>query len=198
LLPATFALHTNAALKNHQLMKALLALSRAIDTLNERVGRAVAWLVLATTLVSAANAGMRYAFGMSSNAWLELQWYLFAAIFLLAAGYTLKHNGHVRIDILYGHLSERAQAWIDLLGALVFLLPFSLLLVWFSWFGFADAWQHGEMSPDSGGLLRWPVRALIPLGFGLLALQGISESIKRMAFLRGQLPLAHERPTEKV
>jgi TRAP-type mannitol/chloroaromatic compound transport system permease small subunit len=179
-------------------MKALLALSRAIDTLNEYVGRAVAWLVLATTLVSAANAGMRYAFGMSSNAWLELQWYLFAAIFLLAAGYTLKHNGHVRIDILYGHLSERARAWIDLLGALIFLLPFCLLLVWFSWFGFADAWLHSEMSPDAGGLLRWPVRALIPLGFALLALQGMSESIKRMAFLRGQLPLLHERPTEKV
>jgi TRAP-type mannitol/chloroaromatic compound transport system permease small subunit len=179
-------------------MKALLALSRAIDVLNERVGQAVAWLVLATTLVSAANAGMRYAFGMSSNAWLELQWYLFAAIFLLAAGYTLKHNGHVRIDILYGRLSERAQAWIDLLGALVFLLPFSLLLVWFSWFGFADAWQHGEMSPDAGGLLRWPVRVLIPLGFALLALQGISESVKRIAFLRGQIPLILERPSEKV
>jgi TRAP-type mannitol/chloroaromatic compound transport system permease small subunit len=179
-------------------MKALLALSGAIDALNERVGRVVSWLVLATTLVSAANAGMRYAFGMSSNAWLELQWYLFAAIFLLAAGFTLKHNGHVRIDILYGQLSERARAWIDLLGAVVFLLPFSLLLVWFSWFGFVDAWQHSEMSPDSGGLLRWPVRVLIPLGFALLALQGISESIKRIAFLRGHILLTLEQPTEKV
>jgi TRAP-type mannitol/chloroaromatic compound transport system permease small subunit len=175
-------------------MKALLSLSHTIDVVNEHVGRWVSWLVLATTLVSAANAGMRYTFNMSSNAWLELQWYLFAAIFLLAAGYTLKHNGHVRIDILYGHLSERARAWIDLLGALVFLLPFSLLLTWFSWFGFLDAWQHQEMSPDAGGLLRWPVRALIPLGFALLALQGISECIKRIAYLRGQGSLTLEPP----
>jgi len=179
-------------------MKALLALSHTIDAVNERIGRLVLWLVLAATLVSAANAGMRYSFGMASNAWLELQWYLFAAIFLLAAGYTLKHNGHVRIDILYGRLSERGRAWIDLLGALFFLLPFSLLLVWFSWPGFTAAWQHGEMSPDAGGLLRWPVRLLIPLGFALLALQGISESIKRVAFLRGQTTLTHERPVEKV
>jgi len=179
-------------------MKALLVLSRAIDALNERVGRVVLWLVLATTLVSAANAGMRYAFGMASNAWLELQWYLFAAIFLLAAGYTLKHNGHVRIDIFYGRLSERGRAWIDLFGALVFLLPLSLLLVWFSWPGFVAAWQHGEMSPDAGGLLRWPVRLLIPLGFALLALQGISEILKRIAFLRGQITLTLEQPTEKV
>jgi len=179
-------------------MNALLTLSRAIDILNERVGRLVQWLVLATALVSAANAGMRYSFGMASNAWLELQWYLFAAIFLLAAGYTLKHNGHVRIDILYGRLSERGRAWIDLVGALVFLLPLCLLLVWFSWPGFADAWQHGEMSPDAGGLLRWPVRLLIPLGFALLALQGISEIIKRVAFLRGLISLTHEQPTEKV
>jgi len=179
-------------------MKTLLALSRAIDSLNERVGRLVLWLVLAATLVSAANAGMRYAFSMASNAWLELQWYLFAAIFLLAAGYTLKHNGHVRIDILYGRLSERARAWIDLLGTLVFLLPFSLLLVWFSWPGFTDAWQHGEMSPDAGGLLRWPVRLLIPLGFALLSLQGISEIIKRIAFLRGHITLTLEQPVEKV
>jgi len=179
-------------------MKALLVLSRAIDALNERVGRVVLWLVLATTLVSAANAVMRYAFGLSSNAWLELQWYLFAAIFLLAAGYTLKHNGHVRIDIFYGRLSERGRAWIDLFGALVFLLPLNLLLVWFSWPGFADAWQHAEMSPDAGGLLRWPVRLLIPLGFALLALQGISEIIKRIAFLRGEITLTIEQPTEKV
>ena len=179
-------------------MKFWLTLSRAIDALNEQVGRAVLWLVLATTLVSAANAGMRYSFGMASNAWLELQWYLFAAIFLLAAGYTLKHNGHVRIDILYGRQSERGRAWIDLLGALVFLLPFSLLLVWFSWPGFTAAWQHGEMSADAGGLLRWPVRLLIPLGFALLALQGISESIKRVAFLRGQITLTLEQPAEKA
>ena len=179
-------------------MYVLISLSRAIDALNERVGRAVLWLVLVTALVSAANAVMRYAFGLSSNAWLELQWYLFAAIFLLAAGYTHKHNGHVRIDVVYGRLSERTQAWIDLLGGLVFLLPFSLLLMWFSWPNFVDAFQHGEMSPDSGGLLRWPVRLLIPLGFGLLALQGISEILKRIVFLSGHGPLVRERKTEPV
>ena len=179
-------------------MHALISLSRAIDALNERVGRAVLWLVLATTLISAINAVMRYALGLSSNAWLELQWYLFAAIFLLAAGYTHKHSGHVRIDVLYGRLSERAQAWIDLLGGIFFLLPFSLLLMWFSWPGFVDAWQHGEMSPDSGGLLRWPVRALIPAGFALLALQGISEILKRIVFLSGHGPLVREPKTDHV
>src|SRR4030066_2100451 len=155
-------------------MNILLAIARAIDAVNERVGRGLRGLVLVVALVSAANAVARYGLNLSSNAWLEIQWYLFGAIFLLAAGYTLKHNGHVRIDILYGRLSERARAWIDLLGTLIFLLPFSLLLVWFSWPGFADAWQHGEMSPDAGGLLRWPVRLLIPLGFALLALHSIS------------------------
>lgn len=179
-------------------MHALIILSRAIDALNEHVGRVLLWLVLITAVVSSANAVMRYAFGLSSNAWLELQWYLFAAIFLLAAGYTHKHNGHVRIDVLYGRLSERAQAWIDLLGGLFFLLPFSLLLTWFSWPSFVDALQHAEMSPDSGGLLRWPVRLLIPLGFALLALQGVSEIIKRMAFLSGHGPLGLERKTEPV
>jgi len=179
-------------------MKALLVISRRIDALNEGVGRAVLWLVLAATLISAANAGMRYAFDMASNAWLEMQWYLFAAIFLLAAGYTLKHNGHVRIDILYGRLTERRRAWVDLIGSLFFLLPFSLLLLWFSWPGFIDAFQHSEMSPDAGGLLRWPVRLLIPLGFALLALQGFSEIVKRVAFLRGQITLSSEHPVEKV
>lgn len=179
-------------------MKSLLSLSRRIDALNERVGRAVLWLVLFATLISATNAGMRYAFDMASNAWLELQWYLFAAIFLLAAGYTLKHNGHVRIDILYGRLTERGRAWVDLIGTLFFLLPFSLLMLWFSWPSFVDAFQHSEMSPDAGGLLRWPVRLLIPLGFALLALQGISEFIKRVAFLRGHATLSLEQPVEKV
>lgn len=179
-------------------MKALLAVSRAFDTLNESIGRAVRWLVLATTLVSAINAVMRYAFDLSSNAWLELQWYLFAAIFLLAAGYTLKHNGHVRIDIIYSRLSERAQAWIDLAGTLFFLLPFSALLMWFSWNGFFDAWEHGEMSPDAGGLVRWPVRFIVPLGFALLTLQGVSEAIKRIAFLVGHVPLTLDPPTGSV
>jgi TRAP-type mannitol/chloroaromatic compound transport system permease small subunit len=150
------------------------------------------------TLISAANALMRYGFGMSSNAWLEIQWYLFGAIFLLAAGYTLKHNGHVRIDIIYGRFSARTQAWIDLLGSLLFLLPLCGLIVWLAWPGFVDSFVSGETSPDAGGLIRWPVRLLIPLGFALLALQGVAEIIKRIAFLRGEGILTHERPREEV
>ena len=179
-------------------MKTWIAIAKGIDAANERIGRAVLWLVLAVTLISAANALMRYGFGMSSNAWLEIQWYLFGAIFLLAAGYTLKHNGHVRIDVIYGRLSERTRAWIDLLGALLFLLPLCGLMVWLAWPGFVDSIQSGEISPDAGGLIRWPVRLLIPLGFALLALQGVAEIIKRIAFLRGQGKLPHETPMEEV
>ena len=195
-------------------MKPWLALARLIDAVNERVGRAVTWLVLAATLISAANAGARYGFNLSSNAWLEIQWYLFGAIVLLAAGYTLKHNGHVRIDVIYGRFSARAQAWIDLLGALLFLLPLCGLMVWLSWPGFVESLQSGETSPDAGGLLRWPVRLLIPLGFTLLGLQGISEAIKHIAFLgrcsghgstssvpgvvRGEGKLTREQPREET
>jgi TRAP-type mannitol/chloroaromatic compound transport system permease small subunit len=175
-------------------MNALLALARTIDAVNERIGRLVLWLVLATTLVSGGNALARYALGRSSNAWLELQWYLFAAIFLLAAGYTLKHNGHVRVDVLYGRLGARTRAWIDLLGAALFLLPFCALMAWLAWPGFAESFASGERSPDAGGLLRWPVRLLIPLGFALLGLQGVAEAVKRIAFLRGAAALPEERP----
>jgi TRAP-type mannitol/chloroaromatic compound transport system permease small subunit len=178
-------------------MKILLALARAIDALNERVGRLVLWAVGAVTLVSAGNAVARYALGLSSNAWLEIQWYLFAGIFLLGAGYTLKHNGHVRIDIFYSRSSPRTQAWIDLAGGLLFLLPLALLMLWLSWPGFAESWRSGETSPDAGGLVRWPVRLLIPLGFGLLALQAIAEIVKRVAFLRGLDLLSHEKPVEE-
>ena len=179
-------------------MRFWIGTAKIIDATNERIGRAVLWLVLAVTLISAANALMRYGFGMSSNAWLEIQWYLFGAIFLLAAGYTLKHNGHVRIDVIYGRLSERTQAWIDLLGALLFLLPLCGLMVWLALPGFIDSLVRGEMSPDAGGLIRWPVRLLIPLGFALLTLQGVAEIIKRIAFLRGQGKLPHETPREEV
>ncbi len=179
-------------------MKRWLALARTIDAVNERVGRAVTWLVLAATLISAANALARYGLNLSSNAWLEIQWYLFGAIILLTAGYTLKHNGHVRIDVIYGRFSTRAQAWIDLLGALLFLLPLCGLMTWLSWPGFVESLQSGETSPDAGGLLRWPVRLLIPLGFALLGLQGISEAIKRIAFLRGEGKLTREQPQEEV
>ena len=179
-------------------MKALLALAHAIDALTERVGRVVIWLVLVATLISAGNALARYALGESSNAWLEIQWYLFGATFLLAAGYTLKHNGHVRIDILYNRLTPRGQAWIDLAGGLLFLLPMALLLAWFAWPMFVDAWVSHEMSPDAGGLVRWPVKLLLPVGFGLLALQGVAEVIKRVGVLSGHVVLPHEAPEEEV
>lgn len=175
-----------------------LRFANAIDSINEVGGRLVLWLVGAVTLISAGNALARYGLGRSSNAWLEIQWYLFAAIFLLAAGYTLKHNAHVRVDVFYARLSERGRAWVDLLGTLLFLLPFSLLLAWLSWPGFVDAVRSGETSPDAGGLMRWPVRLLLPLGFALLTLQGVSEAIKRIAFLRGAAPLSTETPREDV
>lgn len=164
-------------------MGALLKLADLIDVLNERVGQSVKWLVLLVTLISAGNALMRYTLGVSSNAGLEIQWYLFGAVFLLAAGYTLKHNAHVRIDFIYGRLSKRGQAWLDVLGTLLFLLPFTVLIIWFSWGMFMLAWQSAEMSPDAGGLLRWPAKLLIPVGFVLLALQGLAELIKNAAVL---------------
>jgi TRAP-type mannitol/chloroaromatic compound transport system permease small subunit len=176
----------------------LLALSRAIDALTERIGRLVIWLVLVATLVSAGNALARYALGQSSNAWLEIQWYLFGAVFLLAAGYTLKHNGHVRIDIFYGRLGAKGQAVIDLIGGLFFLLPMAGLLAWLAWPMFMDAWTTHEMSPDAGGLARWPVKLLLPVGFGLLALQGVAEIIKRIGVLTGALALQAEAPAEEV
>ncbi|MBZ0067875.1 MAG: TRAP transporter small permease subunit [Thiobacillus sp.] len=179
-------------------MKALLAFAHLIDALTERVGRVVIWLVLVATLISAGNALARYALGESSNAWLEIQWYLFGAMFLLTAGYTLKHNGHVRIDIFYNRLGERGQAWIDLLGGLLFLLPMAGLLAWLAWPIFMDAWVTQEISPDAGGLMRWPVKLLLPVGFALLALQGLAEVIKRLGVLSGHLVIPREAPEENV
>jgi TRAP-type mannitol/chloroaromatic compound transport system permease small subunit len=179
-------------------MKALLALARAIDKLNARTGRAVRWLVLATVGIAAANAIALWLLRDSSNAFIEIQWYLFGAVFLLAAGYTLRHNGHVRIDVIYNHLAERGRAWIDLIGGLLFLLPFSLLMVYLSWPSFVESLERGEVSSDPGGLIRWPVRLLIPLGFALLSLQGVSEVIKRLDFLRGGRPWVREQPKEEV
>jgi len=179
-------------------VNALLALARVIDAVTERVGRAVVWLVLVATLVSAANALARYALGESSNAWLEIQWYLFGAMFLLTAGYTLKHNGHVRIDIFYNRLTPRGQAWVDLVGGLVFLLPMAGLLAWLAWPMFHEAWVTHELSPDAGGLVRWPVKLLLPAGFALLALQGVAEVIKRIGVISGHLVLPQEKPEEEV
>src|SRR3954465_11455185 len=169
-------------------MKVLLALSRAIDALNENVGKLTYWLILAAVLLSTGNAIVRYTFNMSSNAWLEIQWYLFAFVFLFCAGYTLLHNQHVRIDIVTGGLSPRAKAWIDILGTLFFLLPMAIAIMWLSWPVFVDAYQSNEVSTNAGGLGVWPARLMLPAGFMLLVLQGISELIKRIAFLQGLIP----------
>ena len=169
-------------------MTLLLRLSRLIDAVNDLVGRSVYWLVLAMVLISAANAIVRKVFNYSSNAFLEAQWYLFSAVFLLAAGYTLLRNEHVRIDVIAGRLSHRAQAWIDILGTLFFLFPMALLIMWLSWPYFVHSYVDGEVSGSAGGLILWPARALIPAGFALLVLQGLSELIKRVAFIAGKGP----------
>lgn len=179
-------------------MKALLAVSRQIDALNEGIGKLVMWLVLITTLIATGNALAKYLLGEGSNAWLEAQWYGFGAMFLLGAGYTLKHNGHVRIDVIYQRFSARGQAVIDLLGSVLFLLPVAGLLAWLAWPLFAESWRIHEMSPDDGGLLRWPVKLLLPVGFGLLLLQGFSEIIKRVGVLTGDMPPGNEKPAEEV
>jgi len=166
-------------------MHALLRLSGLIDALTERVGRAASWLILAATLTCAGNAFVRYAFHMSSNAWLEVQWYLFAAVFLLCSGYALKHNQHVRIDVISGRLSPRARAWIEIFGTLLFLLPMGLVILWLSWPVFTMSWISGEVSANANGLVLWPARLLVPAGFALLVLQGLAELIRRIAFLRG-------------
>lgn len=174
----------------------LLKLSQGIDALNERIGRLVIWLVLIATLISAGNAVVRYGLNTSSNAWLEIQWYLFGLIFLLGAGYTLKHNGHVRIDVLYGRFSSRAKAWVDLLGGLLFLLPMSGIIAWLGWDFFLASYAVDETSPDAGGLLRWPIKLAVPLGFALLWLQGVSEVIKRAGVLWGGISLPEEQSKE--
>lgn len=179
-------------------MQFLLRVSRFIDAVSERIGNVLIWLLLATVLISTGNAVVRKLFSIGSNAWLEIQWYLFGAMFLLAAGYTLKHNGHVRIDIFYNRFGTRGQAWIDLIGGLLFLLPMAILLAWLAWPMFLDAWLSHEMSPDAGGLVRWPVKLLLPLGFGLLALQGVAEVIKRLGVLTGRVTLPRENPEEEV
>lgn len=166
-------------------MTPLLKLSGLIDGLTARVGKVTFWLVLAMTIVSAGNATVRFAFDYSSNGLLEIQWYLFAAVFLLCSPYTLQKNEHVRIDVLSSKLSPRGLAVIDIIGSLFFLLPMVTLVLWMSLPLVADSFRIGEMSANAGGLIRWPVKALLPLGFTLLALQGISELIKRVAFLQG-------------
>lgn len=177
-------------------MKFLLSLSRSIDVLNNFVGRTVYWLVLVSVLVSAGNATVRYALNTSSNAWLEIQWYLFSAVFLLCAGYTLLHNEHIRIDVIYGRFTRRTQVWIDLFGTAFFLLPMALIIMALSWPMFMDSYTRGEISGDAGGLIRWPVKLLIPAGFFLLSVQGLSELIKRVAWLCGLAPDPIDKPED--
>ncbi|AOB37655.1 TRAP transporter small permease subunit [Bordetella parapertussis] len=169
-------------------MRALLALSRGIDALNLRVGRAVTWVTLLVVLVSAGNAVVRKVFHSSSNAWLELQWYMFGAMFLLTAGYTLLKNEHVRVDILSSRLPRHKQIWIEIFGVVFFLLSACILIMVLSWPVFMDSYLSGEQSSNSGGLIRWPVKLLIPVGFALLVLAGLSHLIKCIGFLRGQCP----------
>ena len=174
-------------------MKFLLRISRGIDWLNEQIGRVVLWMILIAVLISAGNAIIRKTFDMSSNAWLEVQWYLFSAVFLLCAGYTLLRNEHVRIDVLLHRLPKRTQIWVDIFGLVFFLLPAAILIARLAWPVFMRAYVSGEMSENAGGLIRWPVYILAPTGFALLALQGVSELIKRFAFLQGLI----DDPTRK-
>jgi len=168
-------------------MRVLLGISKVIDRVNEFIGKAVSWLILVSILISAGNAVIRKMFNESSNAWLELQWYLFGAAFLLAAAYTLKQNEHIRVDLVYGHLSRRAQHWIDLLGHIVFLMPFALLMVFYLFPYAVLSFRSGEMSTNAGGLIIWPAKAMLLIGFFLLAWQGVSEIIKKIAVMLGNM-----------
>jgi TRAP-type mannitol/chloroaromatic compound transport system permease small subunit len=164
-----------------------MSLSRAIDAFNEKIAGAVSWALLAAVIICAVNALVRYIFKMSSNSWLEIQWYLFAAVFLLASAHTLRRDEHVRIDVITGHFSKRTQVWIDLAGYLVFLLPVCLVIFYYAIPFALYSIRSGEMSSSAGGLIVWPAKLLVPVGFGLLILQGISEIIKRIAFLTGRI-----------
>lgn len=166
-------------------MRGLLGLSSIIDKFNALVGRSMGWLILIAVLVSATNAVVRKLFSVSSNAWLELQWYLFGAAFLLAAAYTLRENGHVRIDVLYGRVTDRTRQWIDLLGHIFFLMPFALLMIWYLVPYVSQSYASGEVSTNSGGLIIWPAKAFMLAGFVLLAVQGVSEIIKKVAIIQG-------------
>jgi TRAP-type mannitol/chloroaromatic compound transport system permease small subunit len=179
-------------------VQALLAVSRAIDWINARLGTVACWLVLIACLISAGNAGSRYLFSISSNAWLEIQWYMFSGIFLLGASYTLKVNEHVRVDLIYAHVSGRTRLWIDVFGIICFLLPATIILTDMTWPFFLDAWVRNEDSNNAGGLIRWPVKLLMPVGFALLTAQGISELIKRIAALSGAIELEtrYDRPLQ--
>jgi len=175
-------------------MRTLLALARLIDGMNERLGRMAGWLVLAAVLISATNATLRYTLDLSSNAWLEIQWYLFSGIFLLGAGYTLLRNAHVRIDILASRWSPRTRAVMEIACTLLFLMPMACVILYFSWPMFMASYTGSEMSGDAGGLLRWPVKILIPFGFLFLVLQGVAQIIRNAAILLEQ-PRSSGKPS---
>ncbi|WP_421997661.1 TRAP transporter small permease subunit [Reyranella sp.] len=181
-------------------MRSLLWFSGIVDKVNEKIGNVCNWLVLLACVVSGGNAMIRYAYDRSSNAWLEMQWYMFAVIVMFGASYTLKRNEHVRVDLLYMMLRRRGQLWIDILGTLIFLLPTCTILAWLSWPFFMQSYATFEGSSNAGGLLRWPIKLVMPVGFVLVALQGLSELIKRVAFLNGfpveSLEAHYERPTQ--
>jgi TRAP-type mannitol/chloroaromatic compound transport system permease small subunit len=174
----------------------LLRISSLIDWITDNVGRYLIWLLLGAVVISAGNAISRYAFSASNNAMLEVQWYLYSAVFILGSGYTLLKNQHVRIDLISNRISDKARNWVDVIGILVFLIPVAVMISWMSWHGFVDSYEGGEVSSNAGGLIRWPVRLLIPVGFALLALQAFSELIKRVAFLMGKGPDPLEKPPE--
>lgn len=179
-------------------MGALLKASGAIDRANEWLGRLTMWLVLAAVLISAGNAIVRKAFNVGSNAFLEVQWYIFAAVFMLGVGYVMLKNAHVRIDFISSRLSKRTNAWIDAVGIVVFTIPLSIIMIDLGWPLFQRAWVSGEVSHNAGGLIRWPVLLLVPLGFAILLAQAVSELIKRVAFLRGHLPEPFSRDDHKT
>ena len=180
-------------------MTPLLSLSRLIDGMSNLIGRAMMWFLLATTLISASNAIIRKVFNISSNAFLEIQWYLFAAVFMLGSGYAFMKNAHVRIDFISSKFSARGRNIVDVLGIIIFVFPLCYLMIKLSWPVFYNAWVSGEMSSNAGGLVRWPVYGVIPLGFVILAMQAVSELIKRVAFLTGNGPdvLAHDGPSDE-
>jgi TRAP-type mannitol/chloroaromatic compound transport system permease small subunit len=180
------------------ILRSLLKLSDWIDRLNEKFGVVANWLVLFACLISAGNAASRYLFSESSNGWLEVQWYMFAGMVLLGGPYTLKMNEHVRVDLVYGMVSERTRIWIDIVGGVLFLLPICVILIYFTWPWFVESWRLGEESPNAGGLIRWPVKLVIPVGFALMVLQGISELIKRVAALEHviEADFKYEKPLQ--
>jgi len=179
-------------------MGLLLKFSAVIDAFNEKIGVVCNWLVLLACIVSGGNAMVRYAYDMSSNAWLEVQWYMLAGMVLLGGPYALKMNEHVRVDLFYGMVSERTRIWIDIVGGLTFLLPICVILIYFTWPWFVESWRIGEGSSNAGGLIRWPVKLVLPVGFALMALQGISELIKRIAAIEHviEAEFKYEKPLQ--